>query len=92
MFFAHRVWFNLQASLVTDDKYQIEAIYKLLMKIKLLSFYVSEDISLANSREIINFLKGKEMYDLLDEKLRAKFKGERRTTNALADLLGANKL
>lgn len=70
MFFAHKVWFNLRASLVNkEDGAQIEKIFKLTTTIELMVERSPEILYLADSLRLVKLISKAEMTDLLENDL-----------------------
>ena len=69
-FFAHKVWFNLKASLINkDDNRQMLKIFQLLSEIEILIEKSDELLYFANSRQLLRMITKCDLSNLLDEDL-----------------------
>lgn len=68
IFFAHKIWFNLKASLVNkDNRSQALKILSLLSEIEVLTSKNSEKLYIANSETLIKLIMKTDLSQLLDK-------------------------
>lgn len=70
-FFAHKVWFNLRASLINKEKTsQLQQIIKLSTQIEVLVQQSNECLYLANSASLLKLVNTAKLTDLMCDELK----------------------
>ena len=71
IFFAHKIWFNLRASLINkEDNDQIMKIFQLTSEIKTMIEKSQEKLYMANSNALLKLIKKCNLLELLNEDLK----------------------
>ena len=75
MFFAHRVWFNLKASLVNkESKFEAKKIISLLSKVEVTAQQGKEKLFLASSDNLIKLISKANLWNLFDPECQTIYK------------------
>ena len=77
LFFAHRIWFNLKASLINQsNQNQVLKIVQILSELEVLAFTNQEKLYIANSESLIKTIQKANLTQLMDQECMDILQGE----------------
>lgn len=82
LFFAHRIWFNLKASLINQsNQNQVLKIVQILSELEVLVFTNQEKLYIANSESLIKTIQKSNLTQLMDQECMDILRGENQNSN-----------